>query len=236
MPKSSLSDETVLSFFGGPVLAAFSTRFFDRAHRGDFLEALGVDPASLVLAKQVHGVNCVKARREGVGGFIGEADALWTDEPGIPLGVLTADCIPVFFWNAASQTIAIAHAGWRGLYGTIISRVVEEVFPGSRRPFQAAFGPAIRKCCYEVGPEFRDSFGPHYRSNLEPQNGGFVDLIGVARQQLRACGVQDDQIYDSQICTSCRNDQFYSSRKDKSGERILSVIMRRSAEAFHAGE
>jgi copper oxidase (laccase) domain-containing protein len=86
-----------------------------------------------------------------------------------------------------------------------------------------ALGPAIRSCCYEVGGDF----GTLFPGGIIKKNGRFyLDLIAANKKQLLAEGVGQERIYDTGICTSCSNNEFFSYRKEgKSCGRMISVIM-----------
>ena len=82
-------------------------------------------------------------------------DGLWTDEPGQPILAMTADCLPIALARSGGEpAIAVLHAGWRGLLAGIVAVGTERLGGG---PLQAAVGPAIGPCCYEVGEEVSES-------------------------------------------------------------------------------
>ena len=209
-----------LNHFGPDVLAAFSGREYDGTRRNDFLEQIGIQPDSLILLKQVHGTEIVRvdAGQKQAPDF--EADGMMTALPKVALGIVTADCIPVFFWASDRKVIAMAHAGWRGLAGGILAKMVRTLtgdFRVDPKHIRVIFGPAIRPCCYEVGEELREKFGKFYRAR-------HVDLPGFASEQLKQEGVLRAHLFDARICTHCHHDQFFSARREKTSERILSVL------------
>lgn len=88
-------------------------------------------------------------------------DGMVTDVPGILLGVLTADCLPVILVDAKRHAVGVFHAGWRGTAKRIVEKGVGEMhrcFGSWPRDLKAAIGPGIRGCCYEVGPEVKSAF------------------------------------------------------------------------------
>ena len=158
-----------------------------------------------------------------------EADGLITEVPGIALGISTADCIPVFFWDPEYHAAGIAHTGWRGLKSGMITEMISwfrDYFRSQKKSLQVAFGPAIRRCCYEVGEEFRDFFPGFYFEVDSPSKAkrGRMDLLAAARDQALAQGILAEHIFDAGICTSCQNDRFFSARREGTSERIFSVI------------
>ena len=97
---------------------------------------------------QVHGPNVVVAE---AGGHLGEADGLITETAGVSLVVATADCLPVAI--AGRHSIALVHAGWRGIVSGVIPSAMEAMRAMGDEPSEAAIGPHIGPCCYEVGTE-----------------------------------------------------------------------------------
>lgn len=133
-------------------------------HVGDDPEAVQANRATLQQAlpegtaiqwlRQVHGTGVVRASR---GVAMPEADACWTDEPGIACAVLTADCLPVLFCDRSATVVAAAHAGWRGLCAGVLEATVAAL-PVDPGELLAWLGPAIGPTAFEVGPEVRDAY------------------------------------------------------------------------------
>lgn len=170
------------------------------------LEALGGDAAALALNRQVHGAGVVLARAGSRGEQ--EGDALWTEERGVPLGALTADCVPVALVRTAGErpALAVVHAGWRGLLAGVVGAAVSTL----GGTVAAAVGPAIGACCYEVGEDvaapLRSAFG------ADAVRAGRADLPLAAEQALRAAGVaRVDRLGG---CTAC-DARFFSHRRDR---------------------
>ncbi len=174
---------------------------------------------------QVHGAAVVCADAEGA---LGEADAALATRPGVAVGVVTADCVPVLV--AAGGAVAAVHAGWRGLAGGVIPRALEaldELAPG--RELVAAVGPCIGPCCYEVDEPVLDAmrrrFGPALDGALSPTRPGHarLDLAALAREALRAGGAAVGVVAGA--CTRCDAARFHSYRRDgASAGRLLSWI------------
>lgn len=203
-------------------------------NRKGFLKELNIDYHSLVCAKQVHAstVRYVRQPDKGKGALsyedsIPSTDALITDEKNVPLSIFTADCLSIFLYDAKNHCIGLAHAGWRSSRETIAARTVklmQEEFNTATGDLYAGFGPAIRSCCYEVGEELAGSFTSGCVIKRGRQN--YLDLVEINKRQLLAEGVRDKNIFDSKICTACRNAEFFSYRKEGAGcGRIMSVMM-----------
>lgn len=193
------------------------------------LQAALPAPARLAWLQQVHGVAVARADDESVP----EADALWTDEPGLACCVLTADCLPVLLCTADGARVAAAHAGWRGLAAGVLEASVAAL--GGDSCF-AWLGPAIGAKAFEVGPEVRSAFvdamhpadtdatlrcfAPSIRDGHY-----FADLHGLARLRLRHLGVEHISAVDA--CTYSQPARFFSYRRDGQTGRMASFILRR---------
>ena len=168
--------------------------------------AAGADVARLALNYQVHSDRVLRA----VAGQRGEhADGLWTDEPGLPILAMSADCLPIALAraDATEPAIAVLHAGWKGLLAGIVAAGANALGAGT---LAAAIGPGIGPCCYEVGEEvatpFRDRFGD------DVMRDGRLDLWTSAERALRAAGVERVDRFDR--CTFCEPEAFFSHRRD----------------------
>ena len=155
---------------------------------------------------QVHGTaikNWLKGSDPLSGGDsrdLTRCDGHVTARDDLALLVLVADCFPVAL--SGGDRVAMVHCGWRGLAGGILARAVERF---EETP-TAAVGPGIGACCYEVGDEVLAAFDARFA------NGRMLDLRAIADAGLRAAGV--DQIEHVDLCTSCREDLFFSHRRD----------------------
>jgi len=178
-------------------------------------------------AEQVHGSSvAIVEQCASAATVVAGADALLTRVPGVALLVRTADCLPVFFADPARGVVAMAHVGWRGLAGSLPARVVAAFRHGYQteaRRLAVAIGPAIRACCYEVGPEFAARFGPFVQERLARRT---CDLIGATLAQLRQCGVAAAQVWDTRQCTACGPARWYSLRREGPATgRLVSFIL-----------
>jgi len=202
-------------------------------NRKAFLSAIGIDYRCLVCAKQAHGKNIeyITEERKGSGALeydssISDTDGFITDKKNIPIAVLTADCLSVFIYDPARPAIAILHAGWRGTEKNIAGegvRVIRERFGSSPEELLAGFGPSIRSCCFEVEKDFKSNFP----FGLIKRDGRiFMDIALINREQLKASGAKEENIFDPELCTFSGNKDFFSFRKEaESAGRMISVIM-----------
>ena len=179
-----------------------------RENRGRLATALDLDPAAVVMGRQVHGAELRwhDGRQEprvyaDAVRSPDEVDAHATAEPGLAALVMVADCLPIAM--SGPDGVAMVHGGWRGLAGGIVGDAAGRVEAEA-----AAVGPGIGPCCYEVGEEVLAEF-----SDLDSvAEGRMLDLPAVARQLLERAGVESVEIAD--LCTSCNPDLLFSHRRD----------------------
>jgi purine-nucleoside/S-methyl-5'-thioadenosine phosphorylase / adenosine deaminase len=170
--------------------------------------AVGSDPARLAMNRQRH-TTLVHRAHAGARGEPG--DGLWTDEPGLPMLKLTADCVPIAIARRNGRpALAVLHAGWRGLLEGIVAAGVHALGEG---PLAAAVGPAAGPCCYEVGPVVAERFADRFGSAVLHERR--LDLWACAERGLRAAGVAQVERID--VCTVCNPERFFSHRR--SGRR-----------------
>ncbi len=179
----------------------------ENAHenRRRLCKAVGADPERLAMNRQVHGATVNRA----VGGERGrEGDGLWSDEPGVPMLKLTADCLPVVLARRkGGPALALLHAGRMGLLEGILEAGVAAL---GGEDIAAAVGPGIGPCCYEVGDEISDPY--RARFGAAAVRGRNLDLWTVAERLLRDAGVASVERID--VCTAC-SDDFFSHRRDR---------------------
>ena len=201
----------------------------DRRTEAATLVAEAAPAAGIVEAEQVHGgsVALVEQLREPTLRIPG-CDALLTRMPEVALLIRTADCLPLYVCDPIRWAVGLAHAGWRGLVAGLPLRLIaffQYAFHSQPADLWVAIGPAIRACCYEVGPEFSARFGRFVRKQ---DNRYRCDLIGIAMEQLRQGGIRSDHVIDSGQCTACESQSWYSLRREgQAAGRLTSLIMLR---------
>jgi purine-nucleoside/S-methyl-5'-thioadenosine phosphorylase / adenosine deaminase len=186
---------------------------------------VGAEPAQATMLWQQHGAGVVRASADrGVltAGFDHPpGDALWSDERGIAMMLITADCLPVALAraNGAEPALAVLHVGWRGLMAGIVEAAAKALGDGK---LAAVIGPGIGPCCYEVGEEvaapFRARFGD------EVMQGKNLDLYAATEHALSAVGCGPAERVE--MCTSCHPDLFFSHRRDGAATGRQGVIAR----------
>ena len=207
--------------------------------RGDSLEnveanlhilgnALGFDPAKLVMTMQIHSDIVRVVTDKDCNGpchrNYPQCDALVTDTPGVALLVFTADCTPLLLHDPVTGAVGAAHAGWRGTAQAIGARVVEAMVKnfGSRpEDIHAAIGPNVGLCHFETDADVKDAmlaaFGGEVNAYIQKKGEKYyLDLKAINAMILRRAGVTHIEISDA--CTMCQPDRFWSHRVTK-GDR-----------------
>jgi YfiH family protein len=147
-------------------------------------------------------------------------DVLITDQPGVPLLLVYADCVPVLIYDPRHRALALAHSGWRGTVLGAVRAAVDALgreFGSRPARLIAAIGPSIGPCCYEVGDEVADvvrATFPRPAGLLPVRSPGRLhfDLWAANYRWLTAAGVR--QIEVARLCTACHTDEFYSHRAE----------------------
>lgn len=211
-------------------------------NRIEFAETIHFPVQNWVGSKQVHGANIVKVTKNvrGAGSLdfesaIPDTDGLYTADEDLLLTSLYADCVPLYFYAPNEKLVGLAHAGWKGTVAKIGPKMVEtwcEKENADVQTIQAAIGPSIGDCCYEVDDRvisevkaalagaddvsvYKENEDGKYQLNLQKLNEKLLLLAGLLPQNITV----------SDQCTSCENDLFFSHRKDrgKTG-RMMSFI------------
>jgi YfiH family protein len=178
-------------------------------NRAALARRLGFD--AVVRAKQVHGRDVVYVTAATEPWPV--ADALWTDRPGVLLGIAAADCVPVLVADPRGP-IGAAHAGWLGTSLQVARALVDAMVAGGavRDRLVAAIGPSIGPCCYTIDAEraatVRERIGP---AALDLRDGKtYFDLWSANEAQLRAAGVR--RVETARICTLTGGADLWSYR------------------------
>jgi hypothetical protein len=174
-------------------------------------ESLGLAYEQLAFNRQIHSptVHRAEAGRRGTPG-----DGLWTDEPGVPLLAMSADCLPIAVATTGGERrLAVLHAGWRGLSEGVVEAGVAALGDG---PKAAVIGPAIGPCCYEVGAEVAGLFDEDLTRERR------LDLWTAAERALRRAGV--DRVDRVDVCTRDHPELYFSHRRDGVARGVQGVI------------
>lgn len=171
-----------------------------------FLKELNISSSAITMG-QVHGSNVIEIKDINVS-RVENTDGMITAAKNTPLTVLTADCLPIVFYDPKKQIIGIVHGGRKGLYAGIIENTIDKLkseFNSDPKNIIVGIGPGIEKKCYEVDSEF-------------------IDIRKIAHNALVKIGIKEENIEDMDICTKCNMDKFYSYRGGDLNSRFASVI------------
>ncbi|MEK6539228.1 MAG: peptidoglycan editing factor PgeF [Deltaproteobacteria bacterium] len=192
------------------------------------------EPIGLLTVNQVHGNDILaieKPAKDLSALSKTDADAIITNQGGLAIGVLTADCVPIILADHVKKIIGIVHAGWKGTVNGIVKKAIDAMiikFGSDRKTIIAAIGPSIGPCCYKVddvvAKEFVERFSDYkdFITPLHPplskggrgDSGWRLDLKKANLNQMLDSGILEKNISVEDLCTSCRNDLFFSYRKD----------------------
>jgi hypothetical protein len=202
----------------------------------EILLSLLPEGTRLVIPHQTHGTEVAV-----VDGYDGDAlegvDALVTRDRGLCLCISTADCVPVLLYDPVRSVVGAAHAGWRGTLAAIVEKTVRRMTEeyGSRpQDVHACIGPSISLLAFEVGDDVYEAFrtaGYDMKlvSMLNPTTGKHhVDLWEINRLQLIGCGVREENVELSGMCTYLNQETFFSARRlgVKSGRVLTGIVMK----------
>lgn len=188
----------------------------------DMKLAVGIHDGRIVTMKQVHGDHVVEVKDKKLK-EAGEADGMVTRETDVHLGVLTADCVPILLVAPTPKLIAAVHAGWRGTLAGIAAKTVryfKETYGVSPDRIEAALGPSIGSCCYEVKADVTrplvETWGSIGAAAVETREGkSYLDLRRVNRGILESAGISSERIFEIGPCTSCACEDFFSYRRER---------------------
>ncbi|MDM5270772.1 peptidoglycan editing factor PgeF [Sulfurovum sp. zt1-1] len=204
------------------------------SNRLEMAQRLGADiDAHFIVANQTHSDNItVIESRESKGWHtiedaIENCDALITDQKGVVLTILTADCVPVLLFDSKKEIVAAVHAGWKGTKADITGKTVGkmiEVFGSDPEDIIAFIAPSIGRCCYEVG----EDVAQHFMDTEAFDKVGekyMLDLPLINQKQLLDAGLIAEHIEMSGQCTSCEVEKYFSYRKEQGcSGRFMSMI------------
>jgi YfiH family protein len=195
-------------------------------------QQIGYDRTRLVHMRQIHSDRIVIVER-AIHHFENppECDALITDQPGIPLMVMTADCTPVLLFDPVKNVIAVAHAGRAGAVKGIVPKTIQKMherFASELGDILVVLGPSIQSCCYEVGEKIAEevTLGGFGYAVVNREARFYLEVNAIIKKQLEEMGIKKEQLEDLDICNACGHEEFFSYRADRQTTgRIAGVLM-----------
>ena len=229
--------DDLIMFENEEVFAGFTTRRCQGYARRDQLAAQAALKGQVVVRLSlVHGNRIVHidepdlpCAAEGILDY-DDVDGAVTACADVILTTSHADCLPVYLYDPVQKAVGLAHAGWKGTLANISQALAQKMsacFGSNPQDMQAFIGPGIGPCCFEVGPEVAEAFALAYDWALDytaaKENGRFhIDIKGINQKQLQLCGLGEMTV--SPLCTKCRDDLFFSYRRNKEEGRMLAYI------------
>lgn len=213
-----------------------------RENRHRIAQAMGISDERLIFPRQTHQdrIVCVTAdalaaSKEVLETQLACTDALITQEKNVCISVISADCVPVLFFDPVQQAIGAAHGGWRGTVQKIAQKTalaMQTNFGSKPEDLVVGIGPSIGPKVYEVGSEVIEAVETAFGTkkgliHQETKEGkGIFDLWEANRRQLLEVGVKEEWIECAEICTYTHHELFFSARRWKGkGGRFASGIM-----------
>jgi polyphenol oxidase len=213
--------------FGGTV----TPRPHVQANRAALCEQLGLNAQALRVPDQVHG-NTIKWAHDA---DLTATDGLITDTRFVPVGCVTADCVPVVLYSPTAHVGAVIHAGWKGTAQGITAKAVKQLcrhYGVPANDLRAVIGPAIGPTAFEAGPEVVAAlatqldppfFIQQFCMDYGPHGNPKVDVKAVNMAQLTQCGVL--HIACMPQCTYTETAQFWSYRRGDAGRQLALLCL-----------
>ena len=202
-----------------------------------FLDSAGIGNRRFVCGQQVHGNTVHIADESDLRPAYGEGemnvcDGYVTNRKDVPLAIFTADCVPVLLHDPKAGVIGAVHCGWRSTVADIEKNTVDAFASLGSDPsdIRIAIGPAIDKCCFEVGAEVAEAvhglIGDEARRLYTPRGDKYMlDLRGVVKYRFEMLGVLEGNIDIVGECTMCHPDRYFSHRATKGNRGSLACVI-----------
>jgi polyphenol oxidase len=214
-------------------LSSTSDKDSIRKNRRLLASALQITDSRLYFPSQVHETKIVRVTQHTTQKDLRNTDALMTNENGICISVMSADCVTILLYDPVNKAVAAIHSGWRGTVARILEKTLKELhnaFGSEGENIIAAIGPSVCQDSYEVGEEVihevERSFGPECGLLLSQSPGkAKLDLWAANKIQLLDFGVNLQNIEVSNLCTIKENRHFFSARKGDKGRFAAGIML-----------
>jgi len=204
-------------------------------NRSAIANAFGIEVSKFIIPTQTHTNTCKIITSATKQEELENVDAVITNEKGILIAVMSADCVPILLYDQEKQVVAAVHAGWRGTVAEILKKTVETMqhsFGSNTTSIIAGIGPSISDEVYEVGEEVMKGVDKVYGTmegiiSNEKNGKGFCNLWEANRIQLLKLGVKEENIEVAGICTYSNSSDFFSYRKfgTKAGRFAAGIML-----------
>jgi YfiH family protein len=196
-------------------------------------KAMGIDDEHLYMPSQIHETRILHVKTGTPKTELKDTDALITNEPGLCIAVMSADCVPILLYDKKNKAIAAIHSGWRGTVARILEKTLHkmnDLFGTTGEDLIACIGPSVSQQSYEVGEEVMNAVHESFENSnvlLQPQTDkkAKLDLWKANQLQLDAFGVPVSQVEISDLCTVISNNYFFSARKGDTGRFAAGIML-----------
>jgi YfiH family protein len=204
-----------------------------RHNRHLLASALGISDAHLFFPSQVHQTKIVQVTPDTSIKELMETDALITNERGLCIAVMSADCVPVVLYDKKNEAVGAVHSGWKGTVARILGKTLHEMqarFGTKGVDIFAGIGPSVSQESYEVGEEVVHAVNHAFGNESElmiaqANNKAKLDLWKANKLQLQEFGVPDSHIELSDLCSIKNNHHFFSARKGDAGRYAAGIML-----------
>jgi YfiH family protein len=204
-----------------------------RNNRKQLAAALDISADKLFFPSQVHKTRIVNVTSDTKTEELMETDALITNNPGLCIAVMSADCVPILLFDKTNNALGAVHSGWRGTVAKILEKTLQQMHSsfGTRgEDLIAGIGPSVCQDSYEVGEEVVNEVVNSFESPQQlliarPGNKAKLDLWKANKMQLLKFGVPESAIEISELCTVRNNNHFFSARKGDSGRFAAGIML-----------
>ncbi|MCL4354465.1 peptidoglycan editing factor PgeF [Patescibacteria group bacterium] len=173
-----------------------------------------LDSNNLVLSEQIHGIN-IEEVVDANEGLIKQCDGVITRKKGLVIGIITADCLPIVFWDSDNKILAVIHAGCKGILEGIVQNLILKLkkMGADIKNLKMLIGPSICGKCYEVSEKLIKDFKEKFLwSSID---GRFLDLKNIAFEVAVRNGLSSKNIEISNLCTKENSSFLFSARASK---------------------
>ena len=192
-------------------------------NRNRFISEVDLDYKYARLPSQTHSSN-IKIVNSSAS--YQDTDGLISTSKIYSLGILVADCIPVFLFDSKTKYFGLVHSGWRGTVSKITNKAINLFvsFGSKAEDIQLVLGPAIGHCCFEIEEDIAHLFKPKFLSKKNSKKFSY-DLKNAVIDDLILIGVEGKKIINDDQCTFCNSKSFFSYRRQKdSAGRMLALM------------
>jgi len=198
-------------------------------------QIIGCQNENLITLNQIHSDKVIYFGEQNLIKNKMSGDAIVTKVNKVGIGVLTADCVPIFFYDPKNKVIGCTHSGWKGALNGIVTNTIGKFIEINSKTenIVAAVGPCIKKSSYEVGKDLYEKFiSKNKKNNIffesKDKNKFFFDLRGFINNELQNLNIK--QIDNIEIDTFTEKNTFFSYRrslfnKEEDYGRCISVIL-----------